>query len=395
MEIRQIAADEVDRILPIRVYAFEATPLTPERTDELARFMSVRIKNTTLIAEEDGEILASVAGIPMRQNVRGVVHPMLGVAGVVSNPLARRRGHVRTLMHELMRRGREDGRPVSALHPFRAAFYGRLGYVGLTSPRTVTLRPADLTSLLALDLPGEVKVRRIADGWDDMITLLDRAVTDRHGFAEFPEYRRGELRDDNRHWLVTAHIDGEVVGALPYRITDYGGELTGQVLLHDGAVARSLLLRFLATHADQVETITLTVAPSETPELWSTDFAGTVTTTVRVPHPAPPMARVLDLPALAGTPAGEARVALSVADDPYLGGDWTLDGAGGALTVSPGVPGASADVRLTAAALSGLVYGVLGPAEIVARGLGTVPVSAWDDLATLFPRADPWIYLDF
>jgi predicted acetyltransferase len=393
MEIRQITPDEMDRILPIRVYAFEASPPTPEKADEIARFMSFRTQNTTLTAEEDGEILASVSGIPMRQNVRGVVHPMLGVAGVVSNPLARRRGHVRTLMHELMRRGREDGRAVSALYPFRGTFYGRLGYVGLTSAKTVTLRPADLASLLALDLPGEVKVRRIVDGWDDMITLLDRAIAARHGFAEFPEYRRHQFRDANRHWLVTAHVGGEVVGAIPYRITDYGGELVGDLMLHDGAIARALLLRFLATHADQIETITLGVGPSEAPELWSTDFAGTVTSTVKIPHPAPPMVRVLDLPALTGLPAGEARVALRVVDDPYLGGDWVLDGAGGALTVSSG--SSDSAVRLTAAALSGLVYGVLGPEEIVARGLGIVPPSAWDDLTTLFPRADPWLFLEF
>ncbi|WP_033339977.1 GNAT family N-acetyltransferase [Catenuloplanes japonicus] len=392
MEIRQISADEVGRILPIRAYAFEATPLTPERTEEALRFMSFRMQNITLTAEEDGEVLASVAGIPMRQNVRGAVHPMLGVAGVVSNPIARRRGHVRTLMHELLRRGRDEGSPVSTLYPFRGTFYGRLGYVGLPADRIVTLRPTDLASLLPLDLPGEVRVRRVADAWDDLETLLDRGIVTRHGFAEFPPYRRAQIRDENLYWLVTAHIDGQVVGALPYRITDYGGELIGDTLLCDGPIARALLLRFLATHADQVETVTLRVDPAERPELWSNDFAGTITSTVKVPHPAPPMARVLDLPALAGLPTGEARVALTVVDDPYIGGDWTLDGAGGALSVTAGSP---SDVRLTAAALSGLVYGVLGPQEIVARGLGVVPASTWDSLSTLFPRADAWVFLNF
>ena len=393
MQIRQITADETDQVMPVRTYAFEASPLTAQRTEELARFMSFRTRNTTLVAEEDGEILASVSGIPMRQNVRGVVHPMLGVAGVVSNPLARRRGHVRTLMHDLMRRGREQERPLSVLHPFRGGFYARLGYVGLTAPRTVTLRPETLASLLAVDLPGEVRFRRIADAWDDVLALQERFLGARHGFTEFPEYRRHQLREDNEFWLVTAHRDGRVTGALPYRITDYGGELTGGVLLHEDPIARAQILRFLAGHADQIATITLVVAPAEQPELWSTDFAGTVTSTVAVPHPAPPMARVLDLPALAGQPAGEARVTITVADDPYVGGDWELDGAGGALTVRPGPAGA--DVRLTAAGLSGLVYGVLSPGDIVARGLGDVPGSAWEALSTLFPRTDPWVYLDF
>ncbi|MDP9791665.1 putative acetyltransferase [Catenuloplanes nepalensis] len=393
MEIRQITEDEAARVLPVRAYAFEATPLAPQRIEELNRFMSFRLKNTTLVAEEDGEVVASVAGIPMRQNVRGVVHPMLGVAGVVSHPLARRRGHVRTLMHDLLRRGREEGRLITALHPFRAGFYARLGYVGLTAPRTVTLRPEALASLLRLDLPGEVRFRRIAEGWDDVLTLQDRFLHGRHGFTEFPEYRRHQPRDDDEQWLVTAHRDGEVIGALPYRITDYGGDLTGGVLLCESPVARALILRFLAGHVDQVGEITLRTAPSERPELWSTDFTGTITSTAAVPHPAPPMVRVLDLPALAGLPAGEARVTITVVDDDYVGGGWELDGAGGALSVKPAA--ASSEVRLTAAALSGLVYGMLGPEEIVARGLGAVPVAAQDALSTLFPPAEPWVYLDF
>ncbi|GAB7044800.1 hypothetical protein JCM9533A_86510 [Catenuloplanes niger JCM 9533] len=393
MEIRQITADETARVLPVRAYAFEATPLAPQRVEELTRFMSFRSQNTTLVAEADGEVLASVSGIPMRQNVRGVVHPMLGVAGVVSNPLARRRGHVRTLMLDLLRRGREDGRPVSVLHPFRAGFYARLGYVGLSAPKTVTTRPEALSSLLTLDLPGEVRMRRIADSWDDVLALQERLIGARHGFTEFPEYRRHQPREDNEQWLVTAHRDGRVLAALPYRITDYGGELIGGVLLHDDAVGRALILRFLAGHADQVQTITLVAAPADRPELWSTDFAGTVTSTVAVPHPAPPMARVVDLPALTGLPAGEARVAITVPDDPFVGGGWELDGAGGALTVTPG--SSTADVRLTAAGLSALVYGVLGPDGIEARGLGTVPAAARDVLGTLFPPADPWVYLDF
>ncbi|GAB7047700.1 hypothetical protein JCM9534A_28260 [Catenuloplanes indicus JCM 9534] len=393
MEIRQINADEAGVVMPVRAYAFEATPLTPQRIEELTRFMSFRLQNTTLVAEEDGEVLASVSGIPMRQNVRGVVHPMLGVAGVVSNPLARRRGHVRTLMLDLLRRGREQERPVSVLHPFRAAFYARLGYLGLPAPKTVTTRPEALSSLLGLDLPGEVRFRRIAEGWDDVLALQDRFLGTRHGFTEFPDYRRHQPRDDNEQWLATAHRDGRVIGALPYRITDYGGELTGGVLLHDGALGRALILRFLAGHADQVRSITLSAAPADRPELWSTDFAGTITSTVTVPHPAPPMARVVDLPALAGLPAGEARAAITVVDDPFLGGGWDLDGAGGALTVKPG--SSTADVRLTVAGLTGLVYGVLGPDEIEARGLGTVPDAARDALATLFPPADPWVYLDF
>jgi predicted acetyltransferase len=393
MDIRQITADEVDRVLGLRSYAFEATPLTPERTDELTGLMRSRMKNVTLVAEEDGEARASVGGIPMRQNVRGAVHRMLGIGAVVTHPLHRRRGHVRALMNALHEQARADGYPVSALHPFRAGFYQRLGYVGLPAPKTVRVRPEALGGLLRLDLPGEVRLRRMAEGWDDLSDLLDRSLLARHGFAEFPGYRRDQWRQDDDHWLATVHRDGRVTGALPYRTADYGGELTARQLLCEDPISRTLLLRFLATHVDQCSHVSFVTAPDARPELWATDFAGTVTTTVAVPHPAAPMARVLDLPALAGLPVGESRVAVTVVDDPLIGGDWLLDGAGGKLEVTPA--GGSSDVRLTAAGMSALVYGVQSAQEVTALGLGVVPPSAWAALDVLFPPADPWVYLEF
>ncbi|BCY10005.1 enhanced intracellular survival protein Eis [Actinoplanes sp. L3-i22] len=392
MDIRRTTADDLEKLIGLSSYAFEATPLTPARTEELLAYMRTR-RNITLVAEEDGETRASVSGIPMRQNVRGAVHPMLGVGGVLTHPLHRRRGHVRVLMNALLDQARADGYAVSALHPFRAGFYQRLGYVGLPANRTVRVRPEVLGGLLKLDLPGEVRLRRMAEGWDDLSGLLDRQLLDRHGFAEFPDYRRDQWRKDDDHWLATVHRDGRVTGALPYRTADYGGELTARHLLCDDPISRTLLLRFLATHVDQFSHVSFVVAPDARPELWATDFAGTITTTVTVPHPAPPMVRVLDLPALTGLPVGESRIALTITDDPLIGGDWLLDGADGKLSVSPA--GGSSDVRLTAAGLSALVYGVQSAQDLVALGLGVIPSSAWPALDALFPPADPWVYLQF
>ena len=72
-----------------------------------------------LAAFEDDGALASAAGIPMRQNVRGLVAPMAGIASVTSHPLARRRGFVRELMRRILGDMRKTGHVVSALYPFR------------------------------------------------------------------------------------------------------------------------------------------------------------------------------------------------------------------------------------------------------------------------------------
>ena len=89
----------------------------------------------------------------------------------------------------------------------------------------------------------------------------------------FPDFRAVSLRDD-RKWVVTAHVDGEVAGALSYRIDDHLGELSADTLLHTGPLGRALLLGFLARHADQVDRIKLGLLPGETPELWADDLAG-------------------------------------------------------------------------------------------------------------------------
>jgi hypothetical protein len=70
----------------------------------------------------------------------------------------------------------------------------------------------------------------------------------------------------------------------------------------------------------------------------------------------------------------------------------TLDGAGGKLSITPG---GTAQAQLTVGGLSALVYGVLDPVDVVARGLGTIEADAIAPLRALFPRAMPYLFADF
>ena len=116
MKIRQIAADErPDTMLPLLAYAFDPSPWPDEVKDSYRRRMAYYRTATTLVAEEDGQVLAGVGAFPMQQNVRGVVHSMAGVASVAAHPSARRRGFVRDLLNRLLPLMREQGCTVSAL----------------------------------------------------------------------------------------------------------------------------------------------------------------------------------------------------------------------------------------------------------------------------------------
>ncbi|MEV4537329.1 GNAT family N-acetyltransferase [Asanoa sp. NPDC049518] len=393
MRVRRISGDErLTTSFPLQSYAFDKSPSEQAVSQHYRDYLPYHSGNHTLVAEEDGATLATVAAIPMQQNVRGAVVPMAGVASIATHPLARRRGLVRTLLNQLLEDMRDDGNPVSTLYPFRPSFYARFGYVTLPQHRTATFSPGGLTDLLRADLPGELRWRRIADGYADHRALTLRLRDQLHGFATFPDFRAVSLRDD-RKWVVTAHVDGEVVGSLPYRIDDHLGELSGDTLLHTGPLGRTLILSFLARHTDQVDRVKLALLPGDTPELWADDFGVETTADARPPSSSAPMARVLSLEGLEGIAAGPVAITVDVVDDALLAGRYHLDGTGGSLLVDR--TDAPAAASLSAAGLSALVYGVLDPIEVGLRGLGTIPLEAAEALRALFPPRPPYVFAEF
>jgi predicted acetyltransferase len=319
-----------------------------------------------------------------------VVYDMAGVASVASHPAARRRGFIRALLERLLREMRDRGCAVTALYPFRPSFYARFGYVGLPRRRTAELKPEGLGHLLNADLPGTVERLPMAEGFDTFDAFVLRLLEQRHGLAVFDDVRKAEFRHDRR-WVAIARAGGEVVGAVSYRIKDFGGDLVADDLLTTGPLGRALLLQFFARHVDQVARIVVTVGMDDAPELWGTDLTVTYGSRVSFPHSPGPMARVLDLRAIQGMPVGEGGATVRVVDD-LIGGTYRLSGEGGRLTVTTGKQAAS---TLTPAGLSGLVYGVLDPIDVVTRGLGTIDANAVEPLRALFPRALPYLRAEF
>jgi predicted acetyltransferase len=393
MEIRQVtAAERVQTSFPLQAYAFLPSPWADEAAASYGRRTPYFESSVALVAEEDGKSLASVAALPMRQNVRGLVHDMAGVASVASDPAARRRGLVRALLTRLLGQMRDSGCAVSALYPFRPSFYAKFGFVGIPRVRTATFAPAGVSYLVGAELPGEVERLPMAEAFEEYSAFTRQLLGATHGFALFDEVRTAEFRDSVKHWVALARVDGEVVGAVTYRIEDYGGDLVATDLLTTGPLGRALLLQFFARHIDQVERITVTVGTDEVPELWGTDFAVVTQAKVGFPRTGGPMVRILDLAALSGTPVGDGAVTVEVVDDEFIGGVYRLESDGGALTVSKGENPAA---TLTAAGLSGLVYGVLDPVEVLTRGLGAVGADAIGPLRALFPKKMPYLFADF
>jgi predicted N-acetyltransferase YhbS len=392
MQIRQVTAEErTDTMFSLQTYAFMPSPWADAERDDYARRMRYHRTSVSLIAEEDGRALAGVAAFPMRQNVRGVLHDMAGVASVSSHPSARRRGFVRELLGRLLRQMSDQGCTVSALYPFRPSFYGRFGFVGLPRARTATFAPEGLSDLLRADLPGEVERLPMREAFDEYNALTLRLLGERHGFSVYDEVRTAEFRD-SRRWVAVARVDGEVVGAVRYRIDHHGGDLIASDLLYDGSLGRALLLQFFARHVDQVARVVVTISSDEVPDLWGTDMQVTTEGRVTYPRRGGAMTRVLDMAALDGTLVGDGGVTIEIAGDELVGGVWQLESDNGKLVVTKG---STPTATLTAAGFSGLLYGVLDPVEVFTRGLGELEPSAIAPLASLFPRQLPYIFADF
>jgi predicted acetyltransferase len=392
MRFRQItAAERADVMFPLLSYAFLASPWPDGDAEAYRKRMRFFETAVHLVAEEDGRALAGATALRLRQNVRGLVHDMAGVASVASDPSARRRGLVRGLIERLLPQMRDEGCAVAALYPFRPSFYGRFGFAGVPQVRTATFAPEGLAPLLRAELPGEVERVPFREGFAAYGQLIEALLRTRHGFANFDEVRAAGFREEPG-WVAIARSGAEVVGAVRYKVVGYGGELAAQDLLTTGPLGRALLLRFFARHIDQVARVSVRVDADEVPELWGTDFAVQTEARVDFPQRGAPMVRVLDMPALAGTPVGDGAITVEIPEDPLIGGVWTLAAENGRLAVSKGT---SPTATLTAAGLSALVYGVLDPVEVTLRGLGQVPGGAVDQLAALFPRRLPYLFAEF
>ena len=394
MEIRQVTADErTDTMFPLQVYAFEPSPPEAAAREHYRQRMRYYRTATSLVAEEDGQTLAGVAAFPMQQNVRDQVLDMAGVASVASHPSARRRGLIRQLLNRLLHQMRDQGCAVSALYPFRPSFYGRFGFVGLPRVRRATFAPEGVSHLQRIELPGTVERLPMKDAFEEYDAFTRHLLTVRHGFSVFDDVRTAEFRDD-KLWVAVARAEGDVVGAVRYRIDRFGGDLVGQDFLVTGPLGRALLLQFFARHVDQIGRVVLMLGTQEVPDLWGTDMAVTTEGRVAYPSNAGPMARILVMEALTGLRVGDGAVVVEVIEDELIAGIYRLESTDGRLTVAAD-KNASPSARLTVAGISGLVYGVLDPVDVVARGFGEVGADAIRTLRALFPLRMPYMYADF
>ena len=394
IEIREVSAEEyVDIGLPIGQYAFGASPQEPN-LDEARRNLPYYEHAHSFIGYAEGKAQAALTSFEMTQNVRGAVRPMGGIGGVASMPAGRRQGIVRRMFAHVFGHYRDAGVPISSLYPFRDSFYERLGYAGFPHPRYLSLDPSSLAPLVRHPIPGTCEQVTIRNGFEAWRAFLERHQQHTHGFALKHRSNAAQLRDENAWWLALARCQGEVVGAMQFRITGYGGKLIADTFYADSSIGRYLLLDWVGRHADQVKEAIIEVASDAYPELWYRDVEATVSS--KVEHAwTGAMGRVVDVAKLGGIAAGEGEVTVEIRDPlcPWNDGTFTFRGDGGTLSVTPS--GAEPATELTIQAVSALVFTGHDPADFPFRGWGDPDAATQAALRAIFPPAVPDIHEKF
>lgn len=124
----------------------------------------------TLCAFTDGAMTTSYAFYPLTMLLDGAEVPFAGVTMVGTLPVYRRRGHLRQIVTEHFRRLHEAGeRPIAALFASRTAIYQRYGYGVVSSMRSYTIEPRDISLLHLPEASGEFRPA----GEDDADVMLD------------------------------------------------------------------------------------------------------------------------------------------------------------------------------------------------------------------------------
>ena len=387
ISIRRLTGDDIVRYYaPLHQYALAATP--PMNLTRYEKYPAVYEESTVLGLFEGDKVVATTLGIPMTQNVRGKIFPMVGIAGVTSDPLTRRKGYIRRLMQATHEYYYERDFPVAMLYPFRESFYERMGYVTFTHFRRVKFKTADLAPTLKMDLAGSIEYLHLRDGWDIYINFLQERQQAIHGLGLFEQETLKMLHDLTEQWLAVARDEsGAVIGVMPYKITGYFGTFLVQSFFTANSLGRYLLLNWMARHTDQTTEVDMKLAPTERPETWLSDLNVKADPDIWITA----LGRVLDVRKLDGMTVGTGQLCIEITDEQcaWNRGIFTLTGENGVLCVSDG---GSPDCTLTIQALSALVYGTHDPHDFQYRGWGKPSAKILAVMQQMFPMMQPYLF---
>ena len=101
VKIRQATKEDFEQVHEITAYSYGFDTLA-SKEGGMKRWEITY--DEQYLAEIDGKITANTRMIPFEQNIRGVWKKMGGIAMVVTDPVFRRKGHIRDIMNFLIKK---------------------------------------------------------------------------------------------------------------------------------------------------------------------------------------------------------------------------------------------------------------------------------------------------
>jgi predicted acetyltransferase len=197
------------------------------------------------VVEEDGEIRASAAVLPLEVFVDGRPVQMGGVAAVATHAAYRRRGYAGELLRAALRGMRERSVHLSMLHPFAHAFYRCYGWELATEAISYELKPRDLPT------DNEQKyVRAYRDGDLHRMMVLLEWEASRYPLSVYrDEGRWRQLLDRGEQEAAVYEAEAGIEGYLLYELREGDGSphtLVLSELIAATPAARRALISFAA-----------------------------------------------------------------------------------------------------------------------------------------------------
>ncbi|MDQ3309031.1 MAG: GNAT family N-acetyltransferase [Gemmatimonadota bacterium] len=404
---RLARADEVPQVARVVAHSFVGHPAS--YYEHLMRHGPWGGLDALWVCEDQGRIAAVCQLLPLQQWVGGTRLQVMGMASVAVAPTHRRRGLAARLVTSGMRFARERGDVATALYPFRASFYQKLGY-GLAGeayqyrvpPEVIPDAPERLGIALVESEDARAEVRDVYERWAPTQT--------------------GQLRRTDAIWKRLLQSDGRVVvvyrdqagSAEGYAVARYRADLPVDSRFLEieerawlSPEARRGLYAWMGSLADQWQQLVYRAHPAERfgdrieePRIlhsgepgWNLWFPSAVLL-------AGPMFRLLDLAAaFAARPQiGSATLTLRLEVEdtqiPENAGSWQLRLDNGRPHFGVATTGAAdATLSLGIDTLSRIFVGALRPSEAVDAGVATIDRPK--ELPTLdqaFALPRPWTF---
>ncbi|HEV7301061.1 MAG TPA: GNAT family N-acetyltransferase [Tepidisphaeraceae bacterium] len=271
LELSWVTSDARDEIATARLAAYGNGPSGLEAMQQAVPDDRAPGHDYLLARDEAGRPIGTATSYAMQMWVRGAALPCQGVAWVGTARTHRRsskrfggKGVATHLMEEMIRRGRERGDAVTALHPFRGSFYEEFGY-GVIERRVewnipIRTLPAGATDGLRFLEPADQP---------EMAACLARAVAaGQCDIARSPGRWAKLLHAWRDGWTIVDRpkTGGPVRGYMHFVTNEADPQHAATVteLVYENTPALVRQLRFLATLRDQYSRAVITL-PGDLP----------------------------------------------------------------------------------------------------------------------------------